>query len=464
MLPFKKNDKYASIAFYAFLTITAAAAVFLCILNFGKVTDAIGSVFAALSPFTYGFVVAYLCNPILCFYERTILSFKKAKRNMHTVRRVLSLILTMLTALAVISVILYAIIPQSVQSFEDLGSQMNIYIENVQNFADELVQEHSQKILGEQYDTLAALLSEYDISLNIKDLFTQYYTLIQSGANYVINYGGALVGEVKNFVIGVILALYFLYSKEKLCAQMKKILSALFKRRTYLNTIRLARFTHETFGGFIIGKLLDSFIIGLLSLFVLWIFDIPYYPLFSVIIGITNLVPFFGPIVGCIICCLLILIVSPADFLLTLIIIIVIGQIDGNILEPRILGNSIGISSLWVIVAITAAGGLFGFTGMVLGVPMTAVLYVLFKQFIENRLRHKNIPVHTEFYKTDPPRSDGLDPGTVFIDKDTPVPELTLEDDIPDPPPRKKKEKLPLLKRLVAQKRKNINRNRKKTK
>ena len=175
------------------------------------------------------------------------------------------------------------------QSFEDLGSQMNIYIENVQNFADELVQEHSQKILGEQYDTLAALLSEYDISLNIKDLFTQYYTLIQSGANYVINYGGALVGEVKNFVIGVILALYFLYSKEKLCAQMKKILSALFKRRTYLNTIRLARFTHETFGGFIIGKLLDSFIIGLLSLFVLWIFDIPYYPLFSVIIGITKL-------------------------------------------------------------------------------------------------------------------------------------------------------------------------------
>ena len=117
-----------------------------------------------------------------------------------------------------------------------------------------------------------------------------------------------------------------------------------------------------------------------------------------------------------------------------------------------------------MIVAITAAGGLFGFTGMVLGVPMTAVLYVLFKQFIENRLRHKNIPVHTEFYKTDPPRSDGLDPGTVFIDKDTPVPELTLEDDIPDPPPRKKKEKLPLLKRLVAQQRKNINRNRKKTK
>ena len=452
MLPFKKNEKYASIAFYAFLTITASAAVFLCILNFGEVADAISAFFAALSPFTYGFVVAYLCNPIMCFYERTIFSFKKAKRNMRTVRRVLSLILTMLTALAVISVILYAIIPQSVQSFEDLGSQMNVYIENVQSFADELVQEHSQKILGEQYDSLAALLSEYDISLNLKDLFTQYYTLIQSGANHVINYGGALVGEVKNFAIGVILALYFLYSKEKLCAQMKKILSALFKRRTYLNIIRLARFTHETFGGFIVGKLLDSFIIGLLSLLVLGLFNIPYYPLFSVVIGITNLVPFFGPIVGCIICCLLILIVSPGDLLLTLIIIIVIGQIDGNILEPKILGNSIGISSLWVIIAITAAGGLFGFTGMVLGVPMTAVLYVLFKQFIENRLRHKNIPVHTEFYKTDPPYSNVLDPETVFIDKDTPVPELTMEDDIPDPQPKQKKSKITILKRAFLKK------------
>ena len=456
MLPFKKNEKYASIAFYAFLTITASAAVFLCILNFKSVTEALGTIFSALSPFTYGFVVAYLGNPIMCFYERTILSFKKAKRNMRVLRRTLSLILTMLTGIAVIAVILYAIIPQTVESFEDLGSQMNIYIKNVQNFADELVQKHSGTILGEHHDTLASLLAEYDISLNIKDIFTQYYTLIQSGANYLISYGGALVGEVKNFVIGVILAIYFLYSKEKLCAQVKKILSALFKRRTYLNTIRLARFTHETFGGFIVGKLLDSFIIGLLALLVLWLFNIPYYPLLSVIIGVSNLVPFFGPIVGCIICCLLILIVSPTDFLWALIIILIIQQIDGNILEPRILGNSIGISSLWVIVAITVAGGLFGFTGMVMGVPMTAVLYVLFKQFVENRLRHKNAPVHTEFYKTDPPRSDGLDPGIVFIDRDTPVPELTLEDDIPDPPPAQKQPRTGVLKKLIAKNEKKL--------
>lgn len=450
MLPFKRNEKYASIAFYAFLTITASAAVFLCILNFSTVTETISKIFAALSPFTYGFIVAYLCNPIMCFYERTILSFKNAKRNMRAVRRTLSLILTMLTAITVITVILYAIIPQTVESFEDLGSQMNIYIKNVQTFADELVQKHSGTILGEHHDTLASLLAEYDISLNIKDLFTQYYTFIQSGANYVISYGGALVGEVKNFAIGIILAIYFLYSKEKLCAQMKKILSALFKRRTYLNTIRLARFTHETFGGFIVGKLLDSFIIGLLSLLVLWLFKIPYYPLLSVIIGVTNIVPFFGPIIGGIICCILILIVSPADFLWVLIIAVAIQQIDGNILGPKILGNSIGISSLWIIIAITAAGGLFGFTGMVLGVPMTAVLYVLFKQFVENRLRHKNAPVHTEFYKTDPPCSDGLDPGIVFIDKDTPVPELTLEDDIPDPQPVQKRPFPRMLKKLIA--------------
>lgn len=195
---------------------------------------------------------------------------------------------------------------------------------------------------------------------------------------------------------------------------------------------------------------MDSFIIGLLSLLVLWLFKIPYYPLLSVIIGVTNIVPFFGPIIGGIICCILILIVSPADFLWVLIIAVAIQQIDGNILGPKILGNSIGISSLWIIIAITAAGGLFGFTGMVLGVPMTAVLYVLFKQFVENRLRHKNAPVHTEFYKTDPPCSDGLDPGIVFIDKDTPVPELTLEDDVPDPQPMQKRPFPKMLKKLIA--------------
>ena len=147
MLPFNKNEKYASIAFHAFLTITAAAAVFLCIYNFKEVMKSIKTIFALLSPFTYGFIVAYLCNPIMCFYERTILSFKKAKRNMHAVRRALSLILTLLTAIAVISVILYAIIPQVAQSFEDLGSQMNFYIENVQTLADDLVREDRKSVV-----------------------------------------------------------------------------------------------------------------------------------------------------------------------------------------------------------------------------------------------------------------------------------------------------------------------------
>ena len=454
MLPFKKNEKYASIAWYVFLTIVAAAAFLLCVVNFKTVSATVRTVFATLSPLTYGFVIAYLCNPVMSFYERTVFAFKRSRRNMRGVRRGLSLVLTLLTMLAVITVILYAIIPHAIQSFEDLGSQMEIYVRNIQSFADGLVQEHSERFLGQHYDTLSYLLSEYDISLNLPDLVSRYYSLIGSSANYLIDYGGALVGELKNFTVGLILAIYFLHSKELLLAQIKKILYAFTKRRTYLNVVRLARFTHETFGGFITGKLLDSLIIGLLSLLALWICRVPYYPLLSVIIGLTNIVPFFGPIVGAIICGLLILIAAPGKFLWVLVIVIVIQQLDGNVIGPKILGNSIGISSLWVILSITVAGALFGFGGMVLGVPVTAVLYVLVKQHVERRLRHKNVPMQTMFYMTDPPKEPGLDATTVFIDKDTPVAELTGADDVPAPEPRVKKSYFAQLRKWLSDKKK----------
>ena len=455
MLPFKKNEKYAVIAWYVFLTLVGAAVFLLCVINFKTVFSTVHTILATLAPLTYGFVIAYLCCPVMSFYERTVFAFKKSKKNMSGPRRVLSLILTLLTVLAIIAVILYAIIPHAIQSFEDLGSQMEIYVRNIQSFADKMVGEYSDRLLGQHFDTFSSLLAEYDISLNLRDLVTRYYSLIGSSANYLISYGGALVGELKNFTLGLILAIYFLHSKELLLAQIKKILYAFTKRRTYLNVVRLARFTHETFGGFITGKLLDSLIIGLLSFLALWICRVPYSPLLSVIIGLTNIVPFFGPLVGAVICGLLILIAAPGKFIWVVVIIIVIQQLDGNVIGPKILGNSIGISSLWVILAITVAGGLFGFAGMVLGVPLTAVLYVLVKQYIEQRLRHKDLPMQTTFYMSDPPKEMDIDADTVFIDKNTDVPELTGADDVPPPAPRVKKSHTARLRKWLSDRKKN---------
>ena len=446
MFKFKKNEKYASIAFYAVISVIICAAVIMCIFKFDTIRHYVKSFLSAIAPLTYGFVFAYLFNPIMNWYERTLFAFKKAKKDMHKLRRTLSIIMTVITILAVLSIILYAVIPQAIYSFENLGTQLNSYITNIQHFADGFVQKHSERFLGERYDSISKLMEEYGISLSIKDILSNSYSFLQNAFNYVIDYGGMIVNEVINVLLGLIVAVYFLVFKERICAQTKKLLCAILNRRAYLNTVRLARYTHKTFGGFIVGKLIDSVIIGLLTFFVLWIFKIPYYPLLAVIIGVTNIIPTFGPIFGGIFGALLLLIAAPDKVILFLIIVLVIQQLDGNIIGPKILGNTIGISSLWVVIAIFVFGSFFGFTGMIVGVPATAIIYVLVKQWSERRLRHKGYPYHTAYYAGDPPQeTDSLDAGQVFIDRDTEIPEPSLDDDIPDPP---EKEKISLIKRI----------------
>lgn len=408
-MKFKKNEKYASIALYASISVIICAIIIMCIFRFDAVMQYIGRFFSAVSPLVYGFVFAYLFNPIMNMYEKKVLKFKKSKKDLHILRRTLSIILTLLTVFAVVAVILYAVIPQTVKSFEDLGSQLNNYITNIQRFADGIVTKHSEKFLGEHYETLAALLAEYDISLNIKDILSNSYTFLQSALNYAVDYGGMIVSQVINVLLGIIIAVYFLVYKEKICAQTKKLFSAMLSRRAYLNTVRLARYTHKTFGGFIVGKLIDSVIIGLISFVVFWAFKIPYYPLLAVIVGITNIIPTFGPIFGAIFGGLLLLIVAPDKVILFLIIVLIIQQVDGNIIGPKILGDKTGLSSLWVIVAILVGGSFFGVAGMFFGVPILACLTSLCSFILESRLLRKDLPTRGHAYQTDPPTRE---PGT----------------------------------------------------
>lgn len=440
MFDFRKNKKYATVALYAGATIIVCALVIMCLMNFEAVTAWLRGFTAVFSPFVYGFIFAYLCCPVLNFFERRVFTFKKAKKNVKSLRRALSLIAALLTIFAVLSVLTYTVLPQAISSVEDLGSQLNNYITRLQTFADDMVSRHSDRFLGKQFNTLASLLSEYDISFSIKDILSNSYTFLQSAFNYAIDYGTVIVNQIINVLTGLIVAIYFLIYKEKICAQTKKLLNAIVNRRTYLNAVRLARYTHQTFGGFIVGKIIDSIIIGLMSFVIFWIANIPYYPLLSVLIGITNIVPTFGPIIGGVIGTLMLLIVSPEKALIFIILVLIIQQLDGNVIGPKILGNTIGISALWVVIAIIVCGGLFGFAGMIAGVPATAVIYVLVKQWTERRLKHKGYPYHTAYYASDPaPDVNNLDAGQVFIDRDTPVPEPRAEDDINDPPVKEKK-------------------------
>jgi predicted PurR-regulated permease PerM len=201
-----------------------------------------------------------------------------------------------------------------------------------------------------------------------------------------------------NIIIGFIVSVYVLFDKEKFCAQSKKVIYALANPKVANEIVLVARKSHEIFIGFIVGKIIDSVIIGLLTYVLMSMVGLPYALLVSVIVGVTNVIPFFGPFIGAIPSAILLFLDNPINGLYFLILVVIIQQIDGNIIGPKILGNSTGLSSFWVIVAILVSGGLFGVVGMLLGVPVFAVLFYLFTRLISYILRKKEFPVESSAY------------------------------------------------------------------
>ena len=207
-----------------------------------------------------------------------------------------------------------------------------------------------------------------------------------------------IVNLVKNTLIGIIVMLYLLNIKDTLTAQSKKIIYSLFPLPAANEIIEKWRYIHKVFGGFIIGKLVDSLIIGILTFVWLSIIKMPYTVLISVIVGVTNIIPFFGPFIGAIPSALLVLLVSPKKCLWFLLSILVIQQLDGNIIGPKILGNSTGISSFWVLFSILFFGGVLGPVGMIIGVPTFAVIYRLTAEWVNKRLKKKELSTITDDY------------------------------------------------------------------
>ncbi len=223
----------------------------------------------------------------------------------------------------------------------------------------------------------------------------QFNDLIASFTLGVIEVFGAFF----NFLVGIVVSVYLLNSKDLFCAQFKKILYAFVPAKSANEFISTVRRAHKIFGGFVTGKLLDSLIIGMLCFIVMTIFNWPYAMLISVIIAVTNIIPFFGPFIGGIPSALLILMVEPITSLYFGIFVLILQQFDGNILGPKILGDSTGLSSFWVIFSLLVFGGFFGFVGMAIGVPTFAVFYTLITDKIYNSLEKKKLPTDTQKFE-----------------------------------------------------------------
>lgn len=326
-----------------------------------------------LSPFIAGFAIAYLLNTPMCFFER-----KLYKNNKY--RRVLAITTVYLLALAMVVILLNLIIPQVVQSITDLAANMQTYL----NSLDTVVNNLSEQFQVDG-DGISEMLGSY------QDLMSDLSKKVTEALPQIVDVGFAVGNGVISGITAVISSVYMLAGKDRLVPQLKKIMYATLPKRRADWLLEVCSQANRIFVGFINGKLIDSAIIGVLCFILCLIFRIPYPMLVSVIVGVTNIIPFFGPIIGAIPCLMILVIVDPWAALRFFFLVIGLQQFDGNILGPKILGDSTGLSAIWVLIAIVTCGGLFGFPGMVLGVPTFAVLYSLIREWVNKRLRKKGI-------------------------------------------------------------------------
>jgi len=379
-----------------FLVIAACIILYFAFLRADTLFSVAGTIIEILKPIIYGFAIAYLLNPIVKETDKYLLPVLRIKiKKEKTARqfsRAAGILFALLVLFAVIFALLNMLIPELFHSIrnlmETLPGQLNSGIEAIENLQKE--QSTMGLLLGNILNHASETLQNW-IQTDLLRQMNIWMTNITTGAMNVLS-------EVFNFLVGCIVSVYMLFSKELFAAQMKKILYGVMSIEHANMTLHITRKSNEIFGGFIIGKIIDSAIIGVLCFLGLTLLDMPYILLVSVIVGVTNVIPFFGPYIGAIPSAILIALADPIKGIYFLIFILALQQLDGNVIGPKILGDSTGLSAFWVVFSILLGGGLFGFVGMIAGVPTFAVIYYIVKMVVEQKLEKKKMPADTEAY------------------------------------------------------------------
>lgn len=378
-----------------FLIVAACIIFAVIVVRIEAVLNALHGLLKIFEPILCGLVFAYLLNPIMNQFERrlTPLLEKKIrdKDKLHGIVRGLSIFITLILALLIITILLYMILPELFDTISKMVKDLPQQFANFTNWVTTLsINERLDGVLSEGLSSIGSYAEKW-----AKDnLITKMDSVFSTVTVGVVGF----INIIEDIFIGIIVSVYVLANKERFIGQAKKIIYALVQTKTANTTLELLRDSNEIFTGFLTGKVIDSCIIGLICFICLSILKMPYTLLVSVIVGITNIVPFFGPYIGGVISLILILLTDPKAGFIFVIFIIVLQQIDGNLIGPKILGESTGLSAFWVIFSILVGSGLFGFVGMIFGVPTFAVIYHLIKKFVEKRLEEKKLPVETDAY------------------------------------------------------------------
>ena len=384
----KFNTKYNTIAVYSIIVFSVCIMIILLAFRLNEFINLARKILSAIAPVVWGFIIAYLTSPIVTRTEG-ILNKRVFKKKSHArINRTLSILISSIITLSAIITLIALAVPEIIESLSALFNNMPEYLNSLYDSVIAFFNKNpdiSSTMSGwfeNQFENIEKMVLEW--VTNLKPIFEKYLILLKDG---VLNF---LVG-VKDFLLGYIVSIYLLYSKEHFILQFKKLTYAMLPKKVY--DVLMVKGTHanKIFSDFIVGKAVDSLIIGMLCFIILVIFQIPNAMLISFIVGITNMIPFFGPFIGAIPSALLVLLTSPGKTLLFIIIILVLQQFDGNILGPKILGNKLNLPTFWIIFSIFFFGNLFGFIGMLAGVPVFAVIYTLTKEYIEERIRIKNL-------------------------------------------------------------------------
>ena len=379
------NNKYIKQGLVIFLSLSGAILVYLAFSNLSMIWKKISVVTSALQPIFIGLVMAYLVAPL---ETRMELYFRK-KKIKKKIAQGLAVFLTVFFVLVICVVAVRSLLPQVSKTVVDLTITMPGMLNSFTRHVNQWIQSDGQimALVNEGIDRATEFIDQW--------MKTGIYDTMTSIVSGIIN----VFGFVFNIIVGFIVMIYVLFEKDKFRGQAKKILYAVSKNRKVnaflLDTVRQC---DKMFGGFITGKIIDSLIIGILCFICMTILKLPYVALISLIVGVTNVIPFFGPYIGAIPSAFLILLVSPMKCVIFIVFVLVLQQVDGNIIGPRILGESTGLSPFWVLFSILVFGELFGVIGMIIGVPIFATIYYVIKRLIEARLIQQNLPNETEDY------------------------------------------------------------------
>ena len=355
--------------------------------NLELLGNAIGFIVKLIFPFILGLAIAFILNVIVNVLERRIFNKLKTKNIFFKFKRPISITLSILLLLLIIIFLVFLVVPELVRTVSMFAQNIPAVGENIKQWLENITT---------NYPDISNQIKNINLDWNaINDSIIEYaQTGLGAILNGSINFIMSTISGIVNFVVGFIFAIYILLQKETLIRQTKKLLYAYLPNKISNRIIHIASVTNKTFNNFATGQLTEAFILGLLCFIGMSIFGFPYALTISVLIGFTALIPFFGPLIGMLIGAILILVNSPTSAFWFIVFILILQQLEGNFIYPKVVGNSVGLPGIWVILAVTLGGSLFGILGMRIGVPIASILYTLLRKNVNQNISKKDIDIN----------------------------------------------------------------------